>query len=220
MFEHSLHRSAGSVVNPRNGGTALVIEGRDRRSVSRRLLYPPPAPPTSPPGLKLLFAQAKARSDQAHGTSLMDIQAAKRFQTHVEQAINELSSALLLARDTSSEEEFLAVQSIDSTVFRAVRMCFVFVCASMLWIFFKLPNFDHAVSYLSGMFILTTNPNPPKLFRDLALLYILPVIIQHFVSCRLFERKLRGLEPFLYGAMTALTYLEAGPETSFIYFQF
>jgi alginate O-acetyltransferase complex protein AlgI len=111
-------------------------------------------------------------------------------------------------------------QSIDSAVFRAVRISFVFVCVTLLWIFFKLPNFDHAIGYLSGMFIPTTNPNPPKLFRDLALLYALPVIIQHLVSRPLFERRLRGFEPYLYGAMAALTYLEAGPETSFIYFQF
>ena len=86
----------------------------------------------------------------------------------------------------------------------------------MLWIFFKLPNFDHAVSYLSGMFTPSTNPSPTKLFYSLALLYSLPVMIQHLV----FEGRLRWAEPYLYGSMAALMYLEAGPETSFIYFQF
>ena len=47
-----------------------------------------------------------------HGTSLMDIQTAKRFQTHAEQAIKELNSALRLARDTNSKEEFLAVTKL------------------------------------------------------------------------------------------------------------
>ena len=47
-----------------------------------------------------------------HGTSLMDIQTAKRFQTHAEQAIKELNSALLLAKATSSEEEILAVKKL------------------------------------------------------------------------------------------------------------
>jgi alginate O-acetyltransferase complex protein AlgI len=128
-----------------------------------------------------------------------------------------LSHGLLLV----IERPFLTrLQSIDSIGFRAARMTAVFVCVTMLWIFFKLPNFDHAVSYLSGMFTPTTNPNPPKLFRDLALLYALPVIIQHLISRSLFERTMRGLEPYLYGAMAALTYLEAGPPTAFIYFQF
>ncbi len=112
------------------------------------------------------------------------------------------------------------LQSVDSIVVRAARMTVVFVCVTMLWIFFKLPNFDHAISYLSGMFTQTTNPNPPKLFRDLALLYALPVIIQHLAFVPQSAKKLRCLEPYCYGAMAALTYLEAGPETSFIYFQF
>ena len=68
--------------------------------------------------------------------------------------------------------------------FSPARMGFVFVCVTMLWIFFKLPNFDHALSYLSGMFTPSTNPNPPKLFYNLALLYSLPVMIQHLVPRR------------------------------------
>jgi alginate O-acetyltransferase complex protein AlgI len=112
------------------------------------------------------------------------------------------------------------LQSIDSTLFRAVRMSFVFFCITMLWIFFKLPNFDHAIGYLSGMFAPSTNPRPTKLFYNLALLYSLPVIIQHLVPRMRFEHRLRGAEPYLYGAMAVLLVLEAGPETSFIYFQF
>jgi alginate O-acetyltransferase complex protein AlgI len=119
------------------------------------------------------------------------------------------------------ERPFLArLATIDSAAFRAARMGFVFVCVTMLWIFFKLPNFDHAVSYLSGMFTSSTNPNPPKLFYDLALLYSLPVLIQHLVSRPRLEQTLVGTEAYLYGLMAALMYLEAGPETSFIYFQF
>ena len=119
------------------------------------------------------------------------------------------------------ERPFLArLATIDSAAFRTARMGFVFVCVTMLWIFFKLPNFDHAVSYLSGMFTSSTNPNPPKLFYNLALLYSLPVLIQHLVSRSRFEQTLGGAEPYLYGLMAALMYLEAGPETSFIYFQF
>ena len=63
-------------------------------------------------------------------------------------------------------------------------------------------------------------PKPPKLSLDLALLYSLPVGIQHLVSRPFFERILNPVEPYVYGAMAALMYLEAGPETSFIYFQF
>jgi len=112
------------------------------------------------------------------------------------------------------------LQSIDSAVFKMAQMGFIFLCVSFLWIFFKLPHFDQAVGYLTGMFVPSSNPNPPKLFYNLALLYSLPVIIQHFAPRALFERRLRGAEPLLYGGMVALMYLEAGPETAFIYFQF
>lgn len=36
----------------------------------------------------------------------MDIQTAKRFQAHAEEAIKELNSALRLARDASPKEDF------------------------------------------------------------------------------------------------------------------
>ena len=70
------------------------------------------------------------------------------------------------------------------------------------------------------MFTSAKNPNPPKLFYALALLYALPVILQHLRFGLLAEGRLKRWEPYLYGMMLALSYLEAGPETSFIYFQF
>lgn len=101
-----------------------------------------------------------------------------------------------------------------------LQMGLVFLCVSLLWIFFKLPDFDHALAYLTGMFVPSGNPNPTKLFYNLALLYSLPVIVQHFVPRDALEGRMKRFEPYLYGAMVALAYLEAGPETAFIYFQF
>lgn len=108
----------------------------------------------------------------------------------------------------------------DSMGLRMLRMSVVFICVTMLWIFFKLPNFDHALSYLKGMFTATNTPNPPKLFYHLALLYSLPVIVQHLGLGAVVAQRLRNWEPYLYGALAALAYLEAGPESAFIYFQF
>ena len=51
----------------------------------------------------------------------MDIQTAKRFQTHAEQAIKELHSALLLARDTSSEQGFLAVTKLMGEIIARIH---------------------------------------------------------------------------------------------------
>jgi alginate O-acetyltransferase complex protein AlgI len=103
---------------------------------------------------------------------------------------------------------------------RPLRIGFVFFCVSMLWIFFKLPNFDHATAYLSGMFTASAVPGQAKFFNSLALLYSLPVIIQHLAPASLLETARRRAEPYLYGLMVALMCVEAGPSTSFIYFQF
>ncbi|MDN5000290.1 MBOAT family O-acyltransferase [Bradyrhizobium sp. GCM10027634] len=118
------------------------------------------------------------------------------------------------------ERPFLKVLGEASPVVRVARMGVVFFCVTMLWIFFKLPNFDHAVGYLAGMFSPTDNPNPTKLFRNMALLYALPVLIQHLGIGALFDGRLRRWEPYLYGALAALAYVEAGPDAAFIYFQF
>lgn len=118
------------------------------------------------------------------------------------------------------ERPFLKVLGEAGPVVRVARMGVVFFCVTMLWIFFKLPNVDHALGYLAGMFKATDNPNPTKLFYNLALLYALPVIIQHVGISVLVDSKLRRWEPYLYGALAALACLEAGPDAAFIYFQF
>lgn len=118
------------------------------------------------------------------------------------------------------ERPFLKVLGEAGPVVRVARMGVVFFCVTMLWIFFKLPSFDHALGYLAGMFTPTDNPNPTKLFRNMALLYALPVLIQHLGVGALATGRLRRWEPYLYGALAALAYIEAGPDAAFIYFQF
>jgi alginate O-acetyltransferase complex protein AlgI len=105
-------------------------------------------------------------------------------------------------------------------VVRPLRIGFVFFSVSMLWIFFKLPNFDHALAYLSGMFTASAVPGQAKFFNSLALIYSLPVIVQHLAPTSLLELARRKAEPYLYGLMIALMSVDAGPSTSFIYFQF
>lgn len=118
------------------------------------------------------------------------------------------------------ERPFLKLLGEAGPVVRVARMGVVFLCVTMLWIFFKLPNFDHAVGYLSGMFSPTDNPNPTKLYRNMALLYALPVLVQHLGIGALTGGRLRRWEPYLYGALAAMAWLEAGPDAAFIYFQF
>jgi alginate O-acetyltransferase complex protein AlgI len=102
----------------------------------------------------------------------------------------------------------------------ATRACLVFFCISVAWIFFKLPNFEHALEYFSGMFVERPIPNPAHIYRSLAIIYSLPVILQHLIAPHWLEKPRQTLEPYLYGAMAALMLVEAGTDTSFIYFQF
>jgi D-alanyl-lipoteichoic acid acyltransferase DltB (MBOAT superfamily) len=118
------------------------------------------------------------------------------------------------------ERPFLALFRNPGPALQTVRIGVVFLCVTMLWIFFKLPNFDHALAYLHGMFTPTSNPNPTKLFYNLALLYSLPVMIQHLGFGAFVSTSLRRWEPYLYGMLAALAFLDAGPDTAFIYFQF
>jgi len=118
------------------------------------------------------------------------------------------------------ERPFLRFFEKPGAAVQLVRIGVVFICVTMLWIFFKLPNFDHALAYLEGMFTATNNPNPTKLFYNLALLYSLPVIIQHIGFGSLVSGKLQRWEPYLYGVLATLAFLEAGPDKAFIYFQF
>ncbi|RXT48755.1 MBOAT family O-acyltransferase [Bradyrhizobium betae] len=101
------------------------------------------------------------------------------------------------------------------------RTVVVFVVVSLLWIFFKLPDFAHAASYFAGLFSEASIQNPHKIYRSLALAYSLPVILQHLMVPRPYgSRWRRAVEPFAYGALVALMFAEAGPDSAFIYFQF
>ena len=110
---------------------------------------------------------------------------------------------------------------LKSPALNAFRTCAVFFIVSLLWLFFKLPDFGHAGSYLASLFSESAVENPPKIYRTLALAYSLPVILQHFMVPRQEAGTWRrAVEPFAYGALVALAFAEAGPESAFIYFQF
>jgi hypothetical protein len=101
-----------------------------------------------------------------------------------------------------------------------IRISVVFACVTFAWIFFKLPDFGHALSFASGMFADHSIGAAPPIYRSLALIYALPVLLQHVVPWQRLESRLQPVQPYLYGAMAVLALVEAGPDSSFIYFQF
>ena len=103
---------------------------------------------------------------------------------------------------------------------QSLRVGLVFLLVSMAWILFKLPNFQHAADYVHGMFVEADIRRPYHLYNSLALLYSLPVLLQHAVPRHFLRRQRARIEPYLYGLMATLMLVEAGPASPFIYFQF
>jgi alginate O-acetyltransferase complex protein AlgI len=116
--------------------------------------------------------------------------------------------------------EALSIRGRSRFIVQAVRIGLVFLLVSMAWIIFKLPDFQHAADYLHGMFVEADIRSPYHLYHSLALVYSLPVFLQHVIPRHFLERQRRRLEPYLYGAMATLMLVEAGPDSPFIYFQF
>ncbi len=102
----------------------------------------------------------------------------------------------------------------------ALRGLFVFTCVSFAWIFFKLPNVEHAMDFAAGMFADHSIAAGPRIFRSLVLIYALPVLLQHWLPWPRLEPYTRRLQPYAYGVMALLALVDAGADTSFIYFQF
>jgi alginate O-acetyltransferase complex protein AlgI len=127
---------------------------------------------------------------------------------------------LVVERPFLSRLETRSGDALWDHVFTVMRIIIVFACVSLAWVFFKLPNFDHALSFLGGMFGENQISHPVRIYRSLALLYALPVILQHLAPWQYLAKWRQRFEPYLYGTMAALMLVEAGPETSFIYFQF
>jgi alginate O-acetyltransferase complex protein AlgI len=117
------------------------------------------------------------------------------------------------------EQAIYARSTALSAATRGFRILFTFTCVSFAWTFFKFPDFDHALSYLSGIYEMPFAPKLPTLYLAAAA-YSLPSIIQHLFSRMSTSRLYVYFEPFLYGIMVYLSVVEAGPETPFIYFQF
>jgi alginate O-acetyltransferase complex protein AlgI len=106
------------------------------------------------------------------------------------------------------------------TIMVPIQVMVVFFCVSFAWIFFKLPNFGHAMDFAGGLFADHSISAGPKIYRSLVLIYTLPVLLQHFVQWQELEPYLKAVQPYLYGAMAVLALVEAGADTAFIYFQF
>lgn len=132
--------------------------------------------------------------------------------------VMERYGAHLLQRLSKDEYQFKSFHKIAYSFF-------VFVCVSLCWLLFRFQEFSQASSYFSSML---ETPLLFKLSNDFygfALLYMLPVFLQHFLSERvtLFAvgHKIKTIvSGAFFGAILWLALAERGADTQFIYFRF
>jgi alginate O-acetyltransferase complex protein AlgI len=127
---------------------------------------------------------------------------------------------LVLERPSLPAIEQLSKNMLLRAVLAPIQILIVLSLVSFAWIFFKLPNFEHAMNFIGGMFADHSVGYSARIYRSLVLIYTLPVLLQHLVPWHWLEPRMQALQPYCYAAMAVLALVDAGPDTSFIYFQF
>jgi alginate O-acetyltransferase complex protein AlgI len=121
------------------------------------------------------------------------------------------------------ERPFLKTRYFKSQLLAVVtfRWLITFSFASFCWLFFKLPDFDQAVLYITSM--VTRFDVKSNIDRNLLIaIYSTPVIFYHLY----FILKERGLtlrhwtRSFYYAIMLFFIIFNYGPAKTFVYFQF
>ena len=127
-----------------------------------------------------------------------------------------------------AERPFLQVQErLVSTLgsraawgLNTVRVLIVFSLVSLAWLLFKFSTVGEMVKFIAGII-----DNPRAAFHSdyfylLAVIYCLPVVIQHLCSQWAKAQWFLKVEPAFYALLIFLSVVEAGPDSTFIYFQF
>lgn len=96
---------------------------------------------------------------------------------------------------------------------------FVFLVVSFLWLFFKLQQFDQAVTFLDHAMAAKTAWAMQRYQYALAAIYALPVIVVHCLPPVLRDRT-GPLAACVYAVMLFLAVFDKGYTDAFIYFQF
>ena len=121
------------------------------------------------------------------------------------------------------ERPLLTTRFYTSThpIMAALRVLMVFTFVTMAWLLFKLPDFDHVVSYVHALASNGSRSTRLQVVFTVAC-YALPVLLYH----ALYLLKRRGLswprhlEAAVYGGLLFMICVNHGDADAFIYFQF
>lgn len=105
-------------------------------------------------------------------------------------------------------------------VLYALRVLLIFGLVSLAWLLFKFPTLGDMARFVHGILDNPWASFHSQYFYLLAFIYCVPVIVQHFCADWTKYRWFQVIEPAFYAALIFLAIVEAGPESTFIYFQF
>lgn len=98
----------------------------------------------------------------------------------------------------------------------------VFSYITILWLLFKLPNFNHVIAYCQALLNNLNKPNDGRVLSLIAL-YSLGVIAYHanyLISQRMYSYHRQSWNFLIYGILLFLVITNSGSSGTFIYFQF
>ena len=102
-----------------------------------------------------------------------------------------------------------------------LRVTVVFTFVTLAWLLFKLPNFEHVVSYVDALVSNTSGPTRLQVIFTV-FCYAIPVILYHLLY--LLGRRgwawPKHLEAAVYGGLLFMICVNHGDADAFIYFQF
>lgn len=122
----------------------------------------------------------------------------------------------------SSLGDFIENRTDKYKICKIIRAVFVFTIVSWAWLFFKLPNFEHAILYTKEIFFNTDKSNN-RLIVVYCLFYSMPIFLYHMKYLwreHWIMKRIKKYEVIVYGIMLFFILCNGGNSDAFIYFQF
>lgn len=107
-------------------------------------------------------------------------------------------------------------------LYRFFQSVLVFIVVSWAWLFFKLPNFEHAILYTKAIFSNAGKENDTLIILY-CLFYSIPIFLYHMkylLREHWFVKKIKKYEVIVYAIMLFFILCNGGNSDAFIYFQF
>jgi alginate O-acetyltransferase complex protein AlgI len=110
----------------------------------------------------------------------------------------------------------------ENNVITALKVAMVFSYVSVAWLLFKLPNFNHVVSFLATLVNNVNTSFNLHIVLQIAI-YSFPIVVYHLLYLLRNWTPIsykKHLEPAIYGFLLFMIITNSGSSNAFIYFQF